>query len=256
MTACFSDNAILVEEDLRQHEVEVGLEVEVSEEVDISQDIKTSEEKLISQDAETSVQDETIQAENYRAIIASKSTQCDFLLPTSILSNCRIESFSNQPAVIKYYTGFLNFEHFNFFFNCLGPAAFELNYKCTLLGPKDELFLCLMKLRQAKDDEELSFFFGLSQSTVGRIFRTWLNFLYFQLKELDLWLDTEIISEHMPAQFKKSFSETKVIIDATEIPVKKPSKVLDQSATFSTYKNRNTESSGWYCPKRSCHVCF
>ena len=158
MTACFSDNAILVEEDLRQHEVEVGLEVEVSEEVDVSQDIKTSEEKLISQEAETSVQDETIQAENYRAIIASKSTQCDFLLPTSILSNCRIESFSNQPAVIKYYTGFLNFAHFNFFFNCLGPAAFELTYKCTLLGPKDELFLCLMKLRQAKDDEELSFF--------------------------------------------------------------------------------------------------
>jgi hypothetical protein len=31
-----------------------------------------------------------------------------------------------------------------------------------------------------------------------------------------------------------------VIVDATEVPIQKPSKVLDQAATFSTYKNKNT----------------
>ena len=97
-----------------------------------------------------------------------------------------------------------------------------------------------MKLRHCKDDEEISILFGLSSSSVGRVFKTWLNFLYFQLKELDLWIDSETVKQHMPEQFKKLFPETRVIIDATEIPIEKPTNISDQSASFSTYKNRNT----------------
>jgi hypothetical protein len=97
-----------------------------------------------------------------------------------------------------------------------------------------------MKLRQSKDDEELSYFFDISKSTVGRVFRTWLNFLYFQLKELNLWVSEDIVEQHMPQSFKASFPNTRIIVDATEIPIEKPSKVADQAATFSTYKNKNT----------------
>ena len=38
--------------------------------------------------------------------------------------------------------------------------------------------------------------------------------------------------------FKKKFPNTRVIIDGTEIPIVKPGNVHDQSATFSTYKNK------------------
>ena len=148
--------------------------------------------------------------------------------------------FADQPTVIQYYTGFLNFAHFRFFFDCLGPAVTELNYQSKILRPEDELFLTLVKLRQNKEDEELAILFCLSAASVGRIFRTWLNFLYFQLKELDLWVDSEIVQQHMPTQFKKFFPETRVIVDATEIPIEKPTNISDQSASFSTYKNRNT----------------
>ena len=43
----------------------------------------------------------------------------------------------------------------------------------------------------------------------------------------------------MPEDFKRKFPATRVILDATEIPVQKPSDIV-QSATFSTYKHKNT----------------
>ena len=44
----------------------------------------------------------------------------------------------------------------------------------------------------------------------------------------------------MPKEFKEQFPMTRVIIDGTEIPIQKPSNISDQSATWSSYKNRNT----------------
>jgi DDE superfamily endonuclease len=44
----------------------------------------------------------------------------------------------------------------------------------------------------------------------------------------------------MPQEFKALFPSTKVVIDGTEIPIQKPSNIQEQSATWSSYKNRNT----------------
>ena len=44
----------------------------------------------------------------------------------------------------------------------------------------------------------------------------------------------------MPESFKNHYPNTRVIIDATEFAVERPSSLLSQSSTFSTYKNRNT----------------
>jgi hypothetical protein len=64
--------------------------------------------------------------------------------------------------------------------------------------------------------------------------------MYYQLRELNIWPSREVINEHMPSGFKKLFPTTKVVIDGTEIPIQKPSNLSDQSATWSSYKNRNT----------------
>jgi hypothetical protein len=71
--------------------------------------------------------------------------------------------------------------------------VYDLEYKCSLLDPKDQLFMTLMKLRQANDDIELAMLFKVSESTVSRIVITWIHFLFFQLKELDIWPSKEII---------------------------------------------------------------
>ena len=127
-----------------------------------------------------------------------------------------------------------------FFFDVLGLAVNHLDYHSTLLSPADHLFLTLMKLRQAKDDVELSMLFNISERTVSCILTTWINFLYFQLKDINIWPSKDTIQQHMPKHFGKLFNNTRVILDATECPIDKPSNISSQSKSFSTYKNRNT----------------
>ena len=64
--------------------------------------------------------------------------------------------------------------------------------------------------------------------------------MYYQLKELDIWPSRSAVDAHMPKDFRKHFPHTRILIDGTEIPIQKPSNILDQSATWSSYKNRNT----------------
>jgi len=44
----------------------------------------------------------------------------------------------------------------------------------------------------------------------------------------------------MPQVFQEDYPNTRIIIDATEFPIQRPSSLLSQSCTFSAYKNRNT----------------
>jgi hypothetical protein len=163
-----------------------------------------------------------------------ESVQC------SLLGRFSIEIFRTNPKAINYYTGFSDYEHFHFFFQCLGPAALDLKNQSTIIPPMDQLFLTLVKLRQAKEDYELSLLFEISETTVSKIVIMWINFLYFQLKDLDIWPSRDIIDKNMPEDFLKKFPTTRVILDATEIPIHKPSDVNAQSITWSGYKHRNT----------------
>ena len=44
----------------------------------------------------------------------------------------------------------------------------------------------------------------------------------------------------MPEAFKKEYPNTRIIIDATEFSIERPSSLLSQACTFSSYKNKNT----------------
>ena len=44
----------------------------------------------------------------------------------------------------------------------------------------------------------------------------------------------------MPEVFKSEYPNTRLILDATEFSVNRPSSLLSQACTFSAYKNRNT----------------
>lgn len=66
-----------------------------------------------------------------------------------LLGRHSIEDYINKPKSVLFYTGFNSYEHFMLLFQILGPAAYELNYKCSSLHPSDQLFLTLIKLRCA-----------------------------------------------------------------------------------------------------------
>lgn len=172
------------------------------------------------------------------ARINDMETECYLL--TDMNTGYSVDNFELNDKAVKYYTGFENHQHFMLLFHILGPAVNCLSYKCKTLAPRDQLFMALMKLRQAKDDLELSLFFHVNETTVSNVVVTWINFLYFQLKDLDFWPSRQIVDDHMPSSFRHSFKMTRVILDATEIPINKPSNINAQSCTFSNYKNRNT----------------
>jgi hypothetical protein len=81
-----------------------------------------------------------------------------------------------------------------------------------------------MKLRQAKKDIELSFMFKIPLFTMGSIFIVWVNFLYFQLREINRCPESNLVTQHMPINFGGLFASIKLILDATEVPIEKPSK--------------------------------
>lgn len=187
------------------------------------------------------VQQEVVIEEKEEAPSLPQATpDADSFINNPFSKKCSIENFKDNPDAISYYTGFSDFDQFMTFFYCLGPCVDELDYKCSVLESKDQLFLTLMKLRQAKEDFELSLFFQVSTSTVSRIVITWINFMYFQLKELNFWPSEDIVQDFMPVNFAEKFPSTRVILDATEIPIQKPSDVNSQSVTWSNYKHRNT----------------
>ena len=77
----------------------------------------------------------------------------------------RIETDEDNPEAIKFFTGFRDFAHFDYFYGCCLPAIERLDYHCESMLPKNELFICLMKLRVDKCDEEIGFLFGISRQT-------------------------------------------------------------------------------------------
>jgi hypothetical protein len=61
-----------------------------------------------------------------------------------------------------------------------------------------------------------------------------------QWGEIEWWPSRDTVSFYQPTDFKLKFPSTRVVVDGTECPIKKPKEPVLQQATFSTYKNRNT----------------
>ena len=111
---------------------------------------------------------------------------------------------------IKFYTGFESFKHFQCIFRCLGQATNHLEYQSRKLTPIDEFFLFMIKIRRNMEDEELSYQFNISKQVVSKVFRTWLNFTFYQLQEDVMFLSREVIDQHMPKDFKAKFPKTRI----------------------------------------------
>ena len=97
-----------------------------------------------------------------------------------------------------------------------------------------------MRLHLGLFEQDLAYRFAVSQPTVSRVWSTWINFLYHKLKDLPLWMSRDSVQATMPTMFKMDYSTTRIIIDATEMYIEKPSMPEIQQLTFSRYKNHNT----------------
>lgn len=104
----------------------------------------------------------------------------------------------------------------------------------------EQLFMTLVRLRLGLPELDLAQRFNISQSSVSRITMTWINLIYHNLKSLERFPPFHIVRKYMPEPFKTEYPNTRLIIDATEFSVERPSSLLSQATTFSAYKNTNT----------------
>jgi hypothetical protein len=179
------------------------------------------------------------------------------ILEQKLLENVfSIDNIKNSDKLFKFYTGLQNYYVFCRLLDFLGrEAASRLDYGNKDLervdlnarpGPQralsieNELFLLLCRCKVGLLEEDLATRFRIAQSLVSNIFITWAKFVFFRLKELNIFPDRDVLELHKPQCFKDKYKGTTVIIDATEIYIEKPSNPEAQQLTFSSYKNSNT----------------
>ncbi|XP_074653458.1 uncharacterized protein LOC141907616 [Tubulanus polymorphus] len=154
-----------------------------------------------------------------------------------------IRSVQSDNKKFHYYTGLQTYQNFKMIFATFRTDICDMQYYFSAtpkMDLEDQFFLTLIKLRLNRPNIELSDLFQISEMQVANIFVTWINFLYFHFKDLCWWPSKELVKYFSPSDFGKKFPSTRVIVDGTEIPLKKPKNPVMQQASYSTYKNRNT----------------
>ena len=98
-----------------------------------------------------------------------------------------------------------------------------------------------MKLKLDMPLKDLAFCFGVSLSTVSRVFSSWMIALDVRLSPLVFWPDREDLWRTMPQCFQDSFGKkVTVIFYCFEVFINRPSGLYARAQTFSSYKNHNT----------------
>ena len=133
--------------------------------------------------------------------LKEREEECDRYRQQLEIERFGIHRFSTDNSPVSFYTGFPSYLMFVTFFNCVKPAASNMQsaYYTTseivsLAGRKrnmlliDELFMFLCRLKAGLLEQDLSVRFNCSVSTISRKIVTWANFLYFVLGSIPIWL--------------------------------------------------------------------
>ena len=125
---------------------------------------------------------------------------------------------------IRLYTGFPSFDVLAATSRALKPTAQNMyswsqmqrlrnkgianveGLRKTMQGCKlslfDQFYLVLQKLRVGTLNQVLADTFDISQTTVSRVFISWINFLCFMLGSTCIWPSREKIQKNMPVSFE------------------------------------------------------
>ncbi|XP_065905880.1 uncharacterized protein [Dysidea avara] len=198
------------------------------------------------------------EVDHLRGKVSQLQAELELAKDAATKSLFRLQNIKDNDEDVKYYTGFPDYATLLAFFEVLLESDATVmrqwdgkncksNYddeskrgrhcKLPLL---EQFFLTLVRLRLGLFEYDLSKRFDISQATVSRITATWINLLYRTLKGIETFPPWHIVKKYMPESFKKQYPDTRVIIDATEFYVERPSSLLSQCSTFSAYKNNNT----------------
>ena len=80
----------------------------------------------------------------------------------------------------------------------------------------------------------------IDRTEVSKIFSTWVDRMHDCLGQLSFLTDRDTIKTFLPNCFKPEHEDFYLIIDCTELFIKKSSQIIQYSATWSEYKGHNT----------------
>jgi hypothetical protein len=153
--------------------------------------------------------------------------------------NFDLPFFYGDDAKVKYYTGLTNFSVLKALYDYVEPDI-PITHK-SALNKFQQLMVVLMKLRLNASNQDLAVRFGVSDTTISRVFQTVLEILHVLLKPLIHWPDREELKKTMPMSFRTHFgTKVAVIIDCFEITIERPSNLRARCETWSNYKHNNT----------------
>ncbi|XP_076029393.1 uncharacterized protein LOC143018143 [Oratosquilla oratoria] len=100
--------------------------------------------------------------------------------------------------------------------------------------------MTLLHLRKGYDLGTLGDLFEVARSVASSIIITWINVLYLVPKDWLIWPTAAQVRASLPKDFPEEYSDTRTILDCTEMSTVKPSNPSAQAATYSQYKHHNT----------------
>ena len=149
-----------------------------------------------------------------------------------------VNRFLKSDKDVNFYTGFPGRFVFKKLYKFLYPetegeninywhstrsyqlAHWKIQVSCSytiprprILGPKDEFFLTICRLRQGFKEEHLGHLYGVSQTIVSCIIISWIKFMFLKFSTIPMWPSRTTVDDHMPADFKEKYPSTRVIID-------------------------------------------
>ena len=114
---------------------------------------------------------------------------------------------------------------------------------------EEELFLVIVKLKTGYDNIELAHLFGISDTVVGRIFTTIINFMMTELRTL---FEMTPLNEEGVADCFKRWDNLKVVLDCTELAVERSTSLTSRKIIYSNYKDKDTVKLGVSLARNLC----
>ena len=143
-----------------------------------------------------------------------------------------------KDSIVLYYTGLSSYDLLMLVYKFVSKDM-KLHHRSSL-PLFSQVLLTLMKLRLSLDDLDLAFRFGVSQSTVSKIFARCIQHMHIKLKPLIRWPAREELRKTMPSDFRKHFNKCVCIIDCFEVLCERPRALMARAQTYSNYKSHNT----------------
>lgn len=147
--------------------------------------------------------------------------------------------FKDSDKNVKFYTGLPSYAHLMAIFAFLS-GHISVTSQSALTAFQQKL-LTLMKLRHNYPFQDLADRFGVSPATCSKVFQKILDVLYIQLGWLVRWPTREELRQTMPVCFREHYADkVTAIIDCFEVFLDRPTSLLPQAQTWSSYKHHNT----------------